>query len=342
MSDEALRRIIEDASRLARVALPRTFGMPTEAALIAGGGSERRFFRLSSSVGSAVILAEGEEGRELDSYVTLAGFLARHGIGVPEIYAVDREKRIILMEDLGDVHLETALASAGPVETEELYARCLDILTKLQTEVTDAMRREGILAEKRFDEEVLLGETDYFLREFIEGFCPVPVPETFEEERRAIARRLAAEPAVFMHRDFQSRNIMVQGGRLRIVDFQTAHRGPGLYDAASLLCDSYHPLPPTARERLLERYYDSIAPSGALGHPSLASLRETFTLAAIQRTMQALAAFAKLGLRRGKPRFLDSIPSGLVLLTGALEESGRFPGILRLAGAVRGRIEKGT
>lgn len=341
MNDDAVRPIIEDARALARDALPGFFGSGADVTLIAGGGSERRFFRLFSSVGSAVALSESEGSRELDSYVALAEFLGRHGIGVPEIYAVDRERRIILMEDLGDVHLETALASCTPAETEELYARCLELLARLQTEVTESMRREGVLAGKPFDEGTLLGETDYFRREFIEGFCPVPVPGSFDEERRSLARRLAAEPPVFMHRDFQSRNIMVQGGRLRLVDFQTAHRGPGLYDAASLLCDSYHPLPSELRTRLLERYYARLAPHGALGHASFGQLRDTFTLAAIQRTMQALAAFAKLGLRRGKPRFLDSIPSGLDLLEGALEESGRFPGIRKLMQDVRARIEKG-
>jgi aminoglycoside/choline kinase family phosphotransferase len=204
------------------------------------------------------------------------------------------------------------------------------------------MHREGILAGKRFDEATLLGETDYFLREFIEGFCPVPIPPSFDEERRFLARRLAADPPVFMHRDFQSRNIMVKDGLLRLIDFQTAHRGPGLYDTASLLKDSYHPVPRDIGRELLETYYGKLEPHGALGHRSFPEFQEAFTLAGIQRTMQALAAFAKLGLRKGKPRFLDSIPNGLGLLEEGLRESGRFPGISKMITDVKTLVAKGS
>jgi aminoglycoside/choline kinase family phosphotransferase len=342
MNHDRLDEIVERARSLASRAVPGRFGALTRAAHIADGGSDRRFIRLAGGNESAVVLFQPIADREFDSYVSLARFLAQCGVAVPEIYAVDRASGIIIMEDLGDQHLETALASAPPSAVRSLYGGCLDLLVRLQTSVTDEMHREGVLADTLFDETKLLGETDYFIGEFVLGFCPVPIPSSFDAERRELARRLAAEPPVFMHRDFQSRNILVKNGRLRLVDFQTAHRGPGLYDAAALLRDSYHPLPPDAREELLETYYRTLEPYGALGHGSFGEFREVFTLAGIQRTMQALAAFAKLGLRRGKPGFLDSIPKGLGLLEEGLRESGRFPGISRMVTDIGTRVAKGS
>lgn len=342
MTDDRLRETLEAACELARRLRPDRFGPGTRAFAIAEGGSDRLFLRLVDGMETAVVLSQPGAGWEFDSYVAVGRFLFGCGIGVPEIYGFDRETGAILMEDLGDAHLESALHAATPGGIRSLYERAIELLVLLQTHATSEMNRSGFLAERPFDKAKLLGETDYFLAEFIGNYCPIAVPASFDAERRYLAERLAAEPPVFMHRDFQSRNIMVKDGRLRLVDFQTAHRGPGLYDAASLLKDAYHPIPSNMRQDILEGYYRRLEPHGALGHAEFETFHETFTLAGIQRDMQALAAFAKLGLRKGKPRFLDSIPGGLELLEEGLRDSGRFPGILETVIQVKARLKRGS
>jgi aminoglycoside/choline kinase family phosphotransferase len=305
---------------------------------ITDGGSERLFMRLIGGGRTAVLLYEPRGGRELDSYVDLALFLGRSGIGVPELYAVDRDRSAVLMEDLGDTHLDDALGALPPAEAPPLYRAALAILVELQTSVTETMLRENLLEERLFDEETLLGETDYFMREFIGRFCPVSIPASWAHERRFLAETLARERRCFMHRDFQSRNIMVKEGRLRVIDFQTAHRGPGVYDAASLLKDPYHPLPAASRRVLLEELHAELLSRGARREEPFEVFYETFTLAGIQRNLQALAAFAKLGGREGKKRFLESIPAALDLLEEGVTESGRFPALGRIVASVRGRL----
>jgi len=341
MEDRDLKTIRESAIALAGRADLRGFDPSAPLILIEEGGSDRLFLRLGSGERTAVVLCRPGGGREIESYVDIGRFLYRNGIGVPEIYAHDTGRGIILMEDLGEAHLERVLESATAGEAEDLYRRALDILVELETAVTDAMNREGLLEDRRFDAAVLLGETDYFIREFIEGFCPVPIPGAWERERRFLAETLAREGAVFMHRDFQSRNIMIKNGRLRIIDFQTAHRGPGLYDAASLLKDAYHPIPAAARRRLLEEFHAKLRERGARRNERFNVFFETFTYAGIQRNLQALAAFAKLGLRKGKRKFLDSIPPGLDLLEEGVHDSGRFPGLEAMIGAIRPRMNDG-
>jgi aminoglycoside/choline kinase family phosphotransferase len=344
--DPHTQSIAESAKELARRARLEDLASGGTLSAVADGGSDRRFFRLAGGGRTAVVLSQPGGGWELDSYIEMARFLARFPVGAPEIYAFDRERGIILMEDLGDVHLEKILETASPNEAESHYARALDVLVELQTSATDAMMREGLLSERIFDEATLLGETDYFMREFIEGFCPVPVPDSWEEERRLLASTLARERCVLMHRDYQSRNIMLKDDRLRIVDFQTAHRGPGIYDAASLLKDAYHPVRPEARRRLLEEFHAKLQARGARRGESFDKFYEIFTLAGVQRNMQALAAFVKLGARKGKAGFLESIPSGIDLLEEGVRESGRFPGLETLVAAIRSRLraaeEKGN
>jgi N-acetylmuramate 1-kinase len=338
MIDRSAQPVLAAAKDLARRERLAGLDGATTLAAIAGGGSNREFFRLEGASRTAVVLHQSGGGREIDSYVEIARFLARHGVGAPEIYAADAERGIILMEDLGDVHLEDALRTASPAEAASLYSRSLDILVDLETTVTDSLAREGLLADRVFDEQTLLGETEYFMREFVEGFCPIPVPGSWEGERRLLAGALARERRVFMHRDFQSRNIMLKDGRLGIVDFQTAHRGPGLYDAASLLKDAYHPVSAAERRTLLEEFHAKLRSRGAPEDRRFGEYYEAFTLAGVQRNLQALAAFVKLGTRMGKPHFLDSIPGGIDLLEEGVRESRVLPGLETMVAAIRERI----
>ena len=304
------------------------------------GGSDRLFTRISAGGRSAVLLSQ-EPGWEIDSYVDVGRFLRRSGVGVPEIFAFDKEHGFVLMEDVGDLHLDEELARADAETEARRYREAVGVLVSFETGVAEAMTREGLLAERIFDERTLLGETDYFVREFIGGFCRIPLPPGWERERRMIAAALAAEPAVFMHRDFQSRNILVEGDRLRIVDFQTAHRGPGLYDAASLLKDAYHPLPAPLRRALVEELHGRLRELGSRPGGRFDEYYGAFVLAGIQRNLQALAAFAALGLRKGKPKFLDSIPPGLDCLEEGVAERGDLPALAAMIAAIRRRIEDG-
>ena len=340
MIEDEARRIIEAASGLAGRAGVGEFASWEAAAAIDEGGSDRRFYRLAAGNRTAVLLSQPGGAREIDSYLEIARLLSRFHAGAPEIYASDGTRGLILMEDLGDLHLEDALKTASGEEAAAYYAAALDILVLLETSVTEALAREGLLQDRIFDEKTLLGETEYFMREFIEGFCTVPVAETWEEERRFLAAALAREPLVFMHRDFQCRNIMVKDGRLRIVDFQTAHRGPGLYDTASLLKDPYHPIPAHERHALLEEFHAKLQARGARRGETFDEFHRMFTLAGIQRNLQALAAFVKLGIKRGKPRFLASIPDGINLLEEGIRESRRLPGLQTMVAASRVRISE--
>jgi hypothetical protein len=338
MNGKTSHPLLPEALALARRERLAGFSGRATLSAIAHGGSAREFFRLACGARTAIMLVDSGGGHEIDSYVDIARLLVRHGVDAPEIYAVDGERGIILMEDLGDVHLEDALRTAPPTEAYGLYSRAIDILVELETAVTEAIDREGLLGDRVFDERTLLGETEYFMREFVEGYCPVAVPASWEDERRLLAAALARERRVFMHRDFQSRNIMLKAGRLRIVDFQTAHRGPGLYDAASLLKDAYHPVSPPERRRLLEELHAKLRARGAPEERRFEDFYMAFTLAGVQRNLQALAAFVKLGTRMGKPRFLDSIPCGIDLLEEGARESRALPGLEAMIAAIRERL----
>ncbi len=337
---------MNDMSELAAFALKMTARMPGGAlkasALItpfSKGGSNRYFFRLSDDRRSATALVEPGAGREFENYISVGNFLWSNGIGVPEFYSIDRVRGIIVMEDLGDLSLEIVVKKSNSDKIISLYKRCLDLLYELQTDVTDKLKEEEMLSDKIFDKSILIGETDYFEREFLGRFQPRVIPKGWKKEKEQLADILSSQPRVFMHRDFQSRNIIIKNNRPRIIDFQTAHLGPGIYDTVSLLKDPYAPLANPARDSFLEYFYNKLKEKKPFNTMSFEKFTQLFATAGIQRNLQALAAFAKLGYRDGKKVFLKSIPAGLRLLEEGAGISNSYPAIKDMATRLRNLIK---
>jgi aminoglycoside/choline kinase family phosphotransferase len=305
--------------------------------VVTRGGSDRHFLRVEEEGLSAIVLVQPGAGPEFERYVRIGDFLRENGVPVPGFYAICKEGAVV-MEDLGDIHLADALETADQQAELAFYRDCIKLLYRLQTTVTEAEKKTGALSDMIFSREILLGETDYFAKEFVSNYAGVEIPGGWDDERTELAGELASHPAVFMHRDFQSRNIMVKDGSLRLVDFQTAHRGPGMYDVASLLKDPYHAVESGTRKTLLMELYYRFSGVDPEPEGGFEAFNDRFVLAGIQRNMQALAAFSFLGLRKGKKEFLGFIRPGLGLLEEGLTESGRFPVTSGLVARIKEKI----
>src|SRR5690606_14605546 len=106
-------------------------------------------------------------------------------------------------------------------------------------------------------------------------------------------------------RDYHSRNLLFDAdGKLGVVDFQDAVRGPATYDLVSLLRDCYYRLDATALDRHLAAYLEVAGvPAGERRR-----WRTWFDLMGLQRHIKVLGIFARLWLRDGKARYLDDLP----------------------------------
>ncbi|MBN2183918.1 MAG: phosphotransferase [Candidatus Krumholzibacteriota bacterium] len=324
--DDVIKQYTAEAIKLTGDLPGGAFPQDSPSTMIHGGGSDRFFLRITDGRRSIVAIIQPGRASELSRYISIGDFLRKNQVPVPEFYSFDSEQGILMMEDLGSIHLEDALKYCT-VEVELSYYReCIDILYMFQTSVNKDMMARGILEDNVFSEEKLLGETKYFEREFIGRFCS-SIPDGWETERLSLAKQLSAEPLVFMHRDLQCRNVMVKNGEIRLIDFQDAHRGPGIYDAASILKGLYHPIRPGTRKTLLMELYYRLKEVDAITEETFEEYLEKFTLAAIQRNLQALAAFAFLGFEKKKESFLESIPRGIDTLEDSIAESGKFPAV---------------
>ncbi len=242
--------------------------------------------------------------RELP-FLSVQRYLVARGVAVPAIYAYDATAGRMILEDLGDCTLFDAVAGASPERIEAMYRQAIDELVTLQTPL-ERGHPQCVAFTRRFDPALLLWELDHFLEYGIEARNGIVVPPTPRESiRRAFARiaeELAAAPSVFVHRDYHSRNLMLTGDRLRVIDFQDALTGPQTYDLASLLRDSYVTLDDALVDRLLAHYLRSARPS-----PDPAAFRRLFDITGFQRNLKAAGRFIYIEKVKGRPTHLPYV-----------------------------------
>jgi len=315
---------------------------PARADELLGDASDRSYYRLFfdpplPTGPTAVLMVLSGEGcvdrsRELP-YINVQRHLKNAGIPVPEIYRYDEDRGLLLTEDVGDVSMEDRLLRAGPAERETLYRQAIDILIAIQESASLGSETECVAFTLAFDVEKLMWELRFFLEHAVEGLWERKISEQDRERIKAlfeeVCAELAAEPRVFVHRDFHSRNLMVRDGALVVLDFQDARLGPATYDLASLLRDSYHGLAEGLFESLIDYYLDRREASRARPFDR-ARFRERFDLMALQRNLKAIGTFAFQKVVKGNSRYLPYIPTTLGYVRQNLSRHPRHEELRRL------------
>lgn len=300
---------------------------PITIKLISGGGSDRSFFRIEKQGKSIILMVSPAHDGDFRYYREIGRFLRERGIGVPEFYEADQEKKILFMEDVGEESLYLKFQRGMP-EEEVIYwyHKVLETLAHMQIEGEKKWADCPAVTERTFDCKTLSWETEYFQENFLEKYCGIAIPDRagLSREFKGLAEKVASEPLYFMHRDFQSQNIMIHHNEVRIIDFQGARRGLLQYDVAAVLKDAYVVLPEATRKKLLVFYLDKLEDHG-LTIVDRDHFFEIFILAGLQRNMQALGAFSFLSLVKGKEWFKQYIPAGVAYLDQALQERKDFP-----------------
>ncbi|MCJ7524638.1 MAG: phosphotransferase, partial [Candidatus Aminicenantes bacterium] len=234
-----------------------------ELSRIRSEASRRCFYRISWGRKSLVAMVYPEPSRlEVDRFRTVQEIYRNHGLRVPGIEAI-LDDQVVIQEDAGDLLLQRAWRANGMGECRRLLSTCRDILDKLAA-VPPA------LATARLDRARQNREMDFFLLHFSPRY---PVPGVGEAELQALLAVLVEniEPECFFaHRDFHSRNLLIHGGEIVMVDFQDSLLAPRHYDLVSLAFDSYLDLG-RFRELLLS------------GHESATNELRQLRLTALQR-----------------------------------------------------------
>jgi len=249
--------------------------------------------------------------------------LARAGVTVPALYHYDQATGLLYLEDFGDRLLVQACQEGRDSKTARYYHQAIETLVRIHTAATSPADARCIAFHRAFDVPLLMWEFDHFLEYGVVARHGKPMrAEDFQPVRSAfqtIAELMANEPRVFTHRDYHSRNLIVEGDRLGVIDFQDALMGPAGYDLASLLRDAYIALDESLIDELIADYLDRMNKAGA-GPGDRPAFRRLFDFISIQRNLKAAGRFVYIDRVKKNPKFLADIPRVLGYVRRNLEK----------------------
>lgn len=273
--------------------------------------SFRRYFRVDvlpaaqGAHGTTLVAMDAPPEREnTAAFVKVAGLLAEAGVSVPVIVAQDLEQGFLLLSDLGTA---TYLQVLNHDNAATLYAQALSALVKIQQ-----ASQPGVLPE--FDRAFMLREMNIFPEWYIGKHLNATLTEAQSADLQkvfdTIIANCLAQPQVYMHRDYHSRNLMwMDEHNPGILDFQDAVYGPITYDAASLLRDAYVSWDEELVLDWVIRYWQHARAAGLPVNKDFDTFYKDFEYMALQRHLKILGLFCRLNYRDGKPLYLGDLPT---------------------------------
>jgi aminoglycoside/choline kinase family phosphotransferase len=267
--------------------------------------SFRTYLRLEAGDGSRIVMDAPPDKESCGPFIAVAQKLRDADLNAPAIIAQNLVEGFLVLTDFG---CNDYLSQLNPESEGSLYADALAALLLMQTRI-DADDLPS------YDEALLNQELDLFHDWFLGkllGITLEPAQQSsWQSIKQVLVENALAQPQVFVHRDYHSRNLMkVDTHNPGILDFQDAVKGPITYDLVSLLRDCYIAWPPAHVDRLALDYYE-FARTHELVDVKAAQFMRWFNLTGIQRHLKAIGIFSRLNIRDGKPGYLKDIPRTL-------------------------------
>ncbi len=242
--------------------------------------------------------------REARSYFKIGTHLRGKGVNVPEILDFEEETGTIVVADLGDVHLHQVVREAAPSTRFALYEKTLKVLARMQVLGRQDFDPEWCFDTRFYDSDLAFHrEAMYFAEWYVKRYLGRSLPQGLVQELEELSARVDALPGprIFLHRDFQSRNLMFYEDQVWIIDFQGGRLGPLGYDLASLLLDPYVSMESSMWPDLIEVYHRELKDLGL--EISFEELMREFRLLSLLRNLQVLGAYSFLQLKKGRTFF---------------------------------------
>jgi aminoglycoside/choline kinase family phosphotransferase len=274
--------------------------------------SFRRYFRVTREDQTWIAMDAPPDKENLGPYVHVAAILADVGVNAPRILARDDAQGFLLNTDLGSRTYLAEIEAQG--NAERLYGDAITALVRIQARAQSHSEQLPAYDEALLRREMML---------FPDWFCGRHLELSVSSQSNgmagvydALVHEALAQPRVFVHRDYHSRNLMVSdGGRFGpnpgILDFQDAVHGPLTYDLVSLLRDCYVAWPAQRVQKWVQDFADQARAAGVASSSSPSELVRWFDLMGVQRHLKAIGIFARLWHRDGKPGYLKDIPRTL-------------------------------
>jgi aminoglycoside/choline kinase family phosphotransferase len=275
---------------------------PLELEPASADASFRRYFRVRSAGQSFIVMDAPPAHEDCRPFVQIAGLMADAGLNVPRVIAEDFARGFLLLSDLGTAGYLQALNADS---ADALFRDAIDALLRWQL-----ASKPGVLPP--YDRALLTRELmlfpDWYVGRHRALTLNAAQSAALDSAFKLILENNLAQPAVYVHRDFMPRNLMVASPNPGVLDFQDAVYGPVTYDLASLFKDAFISWD---EERVLDwtvRYWEKAKRAGLPVAADFAEFYRDFEWMGLQRHLKVLGIFARLNYRDGKSSYLEDTP----------------------------------
>lgn len=280
--------------------------------------SFRRYFRITHAENSYIVMDAPPEKEDCKPFIKVAKILLGFGLNVPQILKQDLAQGFLLLSDLGD---SVFLSELNNNTVDAMYISAMNSLLLIQ--------KNKIPDLPCYDETLLRSElalfSDWYLEEQLKITLSEPQKEILENTFELLVKNALAQPQVCVHRDYHSRNLMVnekQPDRPGVIDFQDAVIGAVTYDLVSLLKDCYIDWPRDKIEEWVKYFHAQAESLGIITNVSEKQFLRWFDLMGLQRHLKVAGIFSRLKHRDGKTGYLKDIPRTMNYVFDVLE---RYP-----------------
>ena len=277
-----------------------------------GDASPRNYYRLENHNGGIVMDASNSK-ESVPIFIGMSMRLNDAKVRIPQIKSFELHKGFIFLEDVGSTHLLDKCVEG--IDARPYFDKAIETLVKVQETPSQGL--------EPYDESFLLEEmnlmTEWYLKEYMGTTLECLEGRMLLESFALIAKEVLAQPqGIFVHRDYHSRNLMIDSkDDIVVIDFQDARNGALTYDLVSLLRDAYVKLD----DRELRRLVSLFKELKGLDVDDDTFMR-WFDFTGLQRHIKILGIFARLALRDGKKEYLKDIP---LTLKYVLEVGYKYP-----------------
>jgi aminoglycoside/choline kinase family phosphotransferase len=297
--------------------LAQTHGLvPSSLRIASADASFRRYLRVDTQTGASLIVMDAPPDKEnCEPFVKVAKLMKLAGLKAPEVLAWQEAQGFMLLTDLGDQTMMSAIDAKNPQANHALYMQAVDALITWQLS-----SQAGVLPP--YNEALLNRELslfpDWYLAQHRQLDVQGKMRNTLDSTFKMLVTRNLAGPSVFVHRDFMPRNLMMPTGgdsALGVLDFQDAVYGPVTYDVASLMRDAFLTWEEDFVLDVTIRYWEKARKAGLLDfedwHQDFGVFYRAVEWMGLQRHLKVAGIFARLTLRDGKEKYLADAPASL-------------------------------
>jgi aminoglycoside/choline kinase family phosphotransferase len=294
--------------------------------------SFRRYFRAHTPDGSYIVMDAPPAHEDCAPFLHVARLFRAAGANTPEILAENGAEGFLLLSDFGDT---TYLAALDEGSADRLYRDANAALITIQR-----ASRAGELPP--YDAELLLRELRLFPDWYVARHLGIELDagqrQTLERVFAAILANNLAQPTVYVHRDWHSRNLMVTAqDNPGVLDFQDAVYGPITYDLVSIYKDAYIAWDEARVLDWVVRYWQAARAAGLPVRADFGEFYRDFEWMGVQRHVKVLGIFARLYHRDGKDGYLKDMPRVMDYLRRACQRYRELGDLLRLLDALENR-----